>query len=234
MTWQPLVGVTSYLEPAAWGVWNAPAALLPRTYLDAVTRAGGTPVLLPPQAGPVERLLDRLDALVLAGGPDLGPARYGAEPHPRTGETHELRDGWESALLEGALERGLPVLGVCRGMQLLNVALGGDLVQHLPDRVGDESHQVAPATYHRREVRIGAAGRLGAILGPAAKVLCYHHQAVGRLGEGLRATAWSTDGTVEAIELAGHRFTLGVQWHPEADPADNRLFEALMMTSRQE
>ncbi|MFI6447696.1 gamma-glutamyl-gamma-aminobutyrate hydrolase family protein [Kitasatospora sp. NPDC050543] len=225
---RPLIGITSYLDEAAWAVWRTPAALLPQAYVDAVERAGGTPVLLPPQSGPVRRLLGRLDGLVLAGGPDIDPARYTAPAHPRTGEPHPLRDAWEWDLLHGALELDLPLLGVCRGMQLLNVALGGDLVQHLPERTGDDSHQIAPATYNRQGVVIRPASRLGEILGHAAKVPCYHHQAVGRLGGGLLATAWSADETVEALELPGRRFTLGVQWHPEADPGDPRLFEAFV------
>ncbi|GAA0664519.1 gamma-glutamyl-gamma-aminobutyrate hydrolase family protein [Kitasatospora atroaurantiaca] len=225
MTERPLVGITSYLDEAAWGVWQQPAALLPQLYVDAVDRAGGTPVLLPPQTGGSGRLLGRLDGLVLAGGPDIDPVRYGAAAHPRTGEPHPVRDAWEFGLLHGALERDLPVLGICRGMQLLNVALGGDLVQHLPEEAG---HQIAPATYNRQAVVISPGSRTGEILGRTAKVPCYHHQAVGRLGTGLRATAWSADETVEAVELPDRRFALAVQWHPEADPADTRLFEAFV------
>jgi anthranilate synthase component 2/putative glutamine amidotransferase len=138
------------------------------------------------------------------------------------------------ALLRGALDRDLPVLGVCRGLQVLNVALGGDLEQHLPDRTGDLSHQIAPATYRRRPVEISADSRLGEILGRTAEVPCYHHQAVGRLGAGLVATAWSADRTVEAAELPGARFAVGVQWHPETDPDDPRLFEAFVAASRKE
>lgn len=234
MTDRPLVGITSYLEPAAWSVWHTPAAVVPQAYIEAIDLAGGTPVLLPPHGGGVDRLLAKLDGLVLCGGADIDPARYGAEPDPRTGAPQESRDAWELELLRGALARDLPVLGVCRGMQLLNVALGGDLVQHLPERVGDEGHQIAPATYNQQAVVISSDSRLGEIMGRSAKVRCYHHQAVGRLGTGLRATAWSGDGTVEAVELPDRRFALGVQWHPEADPADPRLFEAFVMTSRQE
>ncbi len=228
MTTAPLVGITSYLDEAAWGVWRQPAALLPQSYVDAVVRAGGTPVLLPPQPGGTGRLLSRLDGLLLAGGPDIDPARYGDTPHPRTGEPHRVRDEWEFELLRGALDRDLPVLGVCRGMQLLNVACGGSLVQHLPDRTGDDSHQCAPATFSTQAVAIRPAGRLAAILGRSAKVACYHHQAVDRLGAGLLPAAWSADETVEAVELTGHRFALGVQWHPETDPSDPRLLEAFI------
>ncbi|MER5641221.1 gamma-glutamyl-gamma-aminobutyrate hydrolase family protein [Kitasatospora sp. NPDC002227] len=231
MTARPLVGITSYREEAAWGVWKQDAAVLPGSYLDAVTRSGGIPVVLPPHGNGAGALLERLDALVLAGGADIEPARYGAEAHPRTGNPQTGRDSWEAELLGRALERDLPVLGICRGMQLLNVALGGDLIQHLPERTGDESHQIAPGQYHQQEVTTGAGSRLGELLGATAKVPCYHHQAVGRLGEGLVATAWAADSTVEALELPGHRFVLAVQWHPEADPTDTRLFDALVRTA---
>ncbi|MDH6574533.1 gamma-glutamyl-gamma-aminobutyrate hydrolase family protein [Kitasatospora sp. MAP5-34] len=234
MTVRPLVGITSYLEEAAWGVWRQPAALLPQSYLNAVSRSGATPVLLPPQTGDTGRLLDRLDGLVIAGGSDIDPARYGAPAHPLTDLPHELRDAWEFDLLRGALDRDLPLLGVCRGMQLLNVALGGDLVQHLPDQVGGEDHKIAPGTYNRQPVLISPGSRLGGIMGRSAKVPCYHHQAIGRLGSGLRATAWSADESVEAVELPDHSFALGVQWHPEADPTDARLFDAFVLATRKE
>ncbi|MEV6208013.1 gamma-glutamyl-gamma-aminobutyrate hydrolase family protein [Kitasatospora sp. NPDC051914] len=221
---RPLIGITSYQEEAAWSVWQQRASLVPQTYVDAVSRAGGTPVLLPPQPGGAGRLVDALDGLVLAGGSDIDPARYGAAADPRTGEPHRPRDAWESEVLEAALERDLPLLGVCRGMQLLNVALGGTLLQHLPDG----SHQHVPAEYVRQPVRIRPGSRTAAVLGDHTKVNCYHHQAVARLGTGLHPTAWSADETVEAVELPGHRFALGVQWHPETDPDDLRLFEALV------
>lgn len=230
----PLIGISGYLDEAAWGVWRQPAALVPRTYLDAVTAAGGVAVLLPPQSGGAGRLLAGLDGLVLAGGPDIDPDRYGAARHPRTGEPHPLRDAWEYALLHAALERDLPVLAVCRGMQLMNVALGGTLVQHLPDRLGTERHQPAPATFGRQAVRVRADSLLGRALGRAAAVSCYHHQAVGTLGQGLRPCAWGEDETVEALERPASRFAVGVQWHPEADPTDRRLFEAFVTATRKE
>jgi anthranilate synthase component 2/putative glutamine amidotransferase len=223
VTGGPLVGITSYLDEAAWGVWRQSAALVPQTYVDAVSRAGGTPVLLPPQPGGADRLLDALDGLVLAGGSDIDPARYGEDAHPRTGPPHRARDDWEFELLAGALRRDLPVLGVCRGMQLLNVALGGTLVQHLPDG----SHQNPPARFARQAVLVRPDSLLGAVLGRAAKVSCYHHQAADRLGTGLQAVAWAADETVEALELPDRRFVLGVQWHPETDADDLRLFRAL-------
>ncbi|MER6297944.1 gamma-glutamyl-gamma-aminobutyrate hydrolase family protein [Kitasatospora sp. NPDC001539] len=225
---RPLIGITAYQDDAAWSVWNQRAALVPQTYVDAVARAGGTPVLLPPQPGGVDHLLDALDGLVLAGGPDIDPARYAAPADPRTGPPHPARDDWESRLLAAALARNLPLLGVCRGMQLLNVELGGTLRQHLPDG----SHQIVPARFVRHRIGLVDGSSLAAVLGPAADVSCYHHQAVDRLGTGLRATAWAADGTVEALELAGHRFAVGVQWHPETDPDDLRLFEALLTAGR--
>ncbi|MFE0463315.1 gamma-glutamyl-gamma-aminobutyrate hydrolase family protein [Kitasatospora sp. NPDC058965] len=229
MTGRPLVGITSYLEQAAWGVWDQPAALVPQLYVDAITAAGAVPVLLPPQpVGEPKQLLARLDGLVLAGGPDVEPSRYGRAPHPRTGPPRVGRDEWELALTRAALDLDLPLLGVCRGLQILNVALGGTLVQHLPERTGDDSHQEAPAVFRRRTVRVAEQSVLAGVLGTGAEVLCYHHQAADALGTGLRAVAWSEDGTVEAVELSGARFAVGVQWHPEADPADPRLFDAFV------
>ncbi|WP_328461073.1 gamma-glutamyl-gamma-aminobutyrate hydrolase family protein [Streptomyces sp. NBC_00448] len=229
---RPLIGITGYLDDAAWGVWRQPAALVPHTYVESVTRAGGTAVVLPPQTDGAGDVLDRIDGLLLAGGPDVDPARYGAAPHPRTGSPHEARDAWEFGLLAGALDRDLPVLAVCRGMQVLNVALGGALVQHLPDRVGDSAHQPAPATFGRRTVRTRPGSFLHGVLGATAEVSCYHHQAVGALGAGLLPAAWSEDETVEALERPGGGFTVGVQWHPEADAADPRLFTAFVAAVR--
>jgi gamma-glutamyl-gamma-aminobutyrate hydrolase PuuD len=167
---------------------------------------------------------------VVSGGPDVDPARYGSAPHPRTGVPQPLRDGWELALLTAALEIELPMLAVCRGMELLNVAFGGTLTQHLPERAGVESHQIALGEFSRRTVTVQPDSRLGAILGERPEVLCYHHQAVDRIGAGLRPVAWADDGTVEGLEVPGARFALAVQWHPEANPADGRLFRALVET----
>ncbi|MGF1427589.1 gamma-glutamyl-gamma-aminobutyrate hydrolase family protein [Kitasatospora sp. LaBMicrA B282] len=229
MTGRPVVGITTYLEQSAWGVWDQPAAVLPALYVTAVSAAGAVPVLLPPQpVGDPHALLARLDGLVLAGGPDIEPARYAAAPDPHTGTARPQRDAWELALTEAALVRDLPVLGICRGLQVLNVLRGGTLVQHLPDRTGDRTHQIARATFHRREVRIATDSLVGRILGPRAEVLCYHHQAVDELGAGLRAVAHSSDGMVEAIEVPGARFAIGLQWHPEADPADPRIFRSFV------
>lgn len=227
---RPLVGVSTYQDEAAWSVWRQPVCLLPQTYVDGVTRAGGTAVLLPPQGQGAAEVIGALDALVLSGGPDVDPRRYGAEPGPHTGPPYPRRDAWELALLHAALAAGVPVLGVCRGMQVLNVALGGTLRQHLPD----DGHRIVPGRFVRRTVRVRHGSRLAGVLGRSAEVSCYHHQAVARPGDGLEPAAWSADGTVEALELPGPRFVLGVQWHPETDAADPRLFEALVTTARQE
>jgi putative glutamine amidotransferase len=233
---RPLIGISSYLDEASWGVWAQPAALIPHSYVTAVTRAGGLAVLLPPQEDGAREAVAAVDGLVLSGGPDLNPGRYGADPHPLTGTPNDSRDSWEFELLAAALARGTPVLGICRGMQLLNIAQGGALTQHLPDALGETGHQPAPATFGRRVVRVRGDSRLAAILGSdTVSVRCYHHQAVAELGRDLLPVAWCADETLEAVELAGHRFALGVQWHPEADPSSpssRRLFTALVEVAR--
>jgi gamma-glutamyl-gamma-aminobutyrate hydrolase PuuD len=226
---RPLIGITAYLDTASWGVWQQPAALIPYTYVNAVTRAGGTAVLLPPQESGALEAVASIDGLVLAGGPDLDPDTYGEDPHPRTGAPNSERDDWEFAVLGEALRQKIPVLGVCRGMQLMNVALGGRLIQHLPDRLGDLAHQPAPAVFGDQSVQVRPGSRLAPILGPGpVPVRCYHHQAVAEIGHGLVPAAWCGDETVEAVEMAERDFVFGVQWHPEAAPDDNRLFEALV------
>jgi gamma-glutamyl-gamma-aminobutyrate hydrolase PuuD len=230
----PVIGLSCYAEPARWAVWQARAALLPATYLDQVTEAGGIPVLLPPVPG-IAASLARLDGLILTGGGDLDPAGYGAEQHPRTGRVSAERDQAELELLAGALAAGLPVLGICRGLQLLNVARGGTLCQHLPEGTG---HAPAPGTFGRHPVRLAGGSLLASILSPGdgtpaagLTVPTAHHQAIDQLGDGLTATAWSADGVIEAAELAPgpgrHPFTLAVQWHPEAGD-DPRLISALV------
>jgi putative glutamine amidotransferase len=236
MSSRPLIGISSYLDEASWGVWAQPAALIPHSYVTAVTRAGGIAVLLPPQEEGAREAIAAVDGLLLAGGPDLSPGSYGEDPHPQAGPPSTVRDSWEFALLAEALAQDVAVLGVCRGMQLLNVAAGGRLMQHLPDGLGDTGHQPAPATFGRREVRVHSGSRLAAILGAAdVSVRCYHHQAVAEVGRDLQPVAWCVDETIEAIEMAGRRFAYGVQWHPEADPASpsgRRLFEALVEAAR--
>jgi putative glutamine amidotransferase len=223
----PVIGLTAYCEDARWAYWHKPAVLLPANYAEQVAAAGGVPVLLPPLPA-VAAAVDRLDGLLLTGGGDIDPGRYGAQPHPRTGRVSVPRDAAELELLGAAAAAGLPVLGVCRGMQLLNVARGGTLCQHLR---GDAGHTPAPGTFGSHPVRVAAGTRLAGILGAngdGVDVPTAHHQAVDRLGEGLVATAWAEDGIIEAVEsAAGDRFLLAVQWHPEAG-TDRRLIEALV------
>jgi putative glutamine amidotransferase len=225
----PLIGITTYLEPACWGAWVREAALLPAPYVRAVERSGAVPVMVPPLAGlgGLEALLRGLDGIVFAGGGDLDPQLYGAERHAETGPPQPLRDRFELALVRAVVEADLPFLAICRGMQALNVARGGSLIQHLPEAVGHEAHAPAVGMVGKHGVQISATSVLGKVLGDNAEVPTYHHQAVGRLGKGLTAVAWADDQVVEGVELQGHRFGLGVQWHPE-EGDDRRLFEALV------
>ncbi|MER6995898.1 gamma-glutamyl-gamma-aminobutyrate hydrolase family protein [Streptomyces sp. NPDC000410] len=220
---QPLIGVSTYLEDrAAWGVWELPAALLPAGYPRLVQAAGGIAAMLPPDApGQAAAVVARLDGLVVAGGPDVEPVRYGAEPDPRTGPPARERDAWELALIDAALASGTPLLGICRGMQLLNVALGGTLVQHM------EGHTEAVGVFGSHPVAPVAGTRYASLVPEPSSVPTYHHQAVDRLGEGLVVSAHAEDGTVEAVELPGPAWVLGVQWHPEmAD--DTRVMGGLV------
>ncbi|MGI9823339.1 gamma-glutamyl-gamma-aminobutyrate hydrolase family protein [Agromyces sp. Marseille-Q5079] len=232
----PLIGVTTYLEQASTGVWDVPASFLPKAYLDAVTDAGGIAVLLPPQPASPEvarTLLDALDGLIVAGGADVDPARYGQAPHPRTGAPRPDRDEWEHVLLTEAIASETPFLGICRGAQVLNVALGGTLVQHLPDVVGSERYQPAPAVFGEGDVHVEADTLLGSLVGQRRlPVHLYHHQALDRVAEGLAVTARSDDGVIEAVEVEAVPFGLAVQWHPEQDAADRRLFAGLVDAAR--
>jgi putative glutamine amidotransferase len=228
---KPLIGLSAYCEPARWAVWQAPAVLLPASYAEQVAAAGGIPVLLPPLPG-VAASVSRLDGLILTGGGDIEPGRYGAEPHPRTGRVSAPRDAAELQLLAAAAAAGLPLLGICRGLQLVNVARGGTLCQHLADGTG---HAPEPGRFGSHPVRVAPGSRLAAVLGAngdGVEVPTAHHQAIDRLGEGLVATAWAQDGVVEAVESAngGDPFLLAVQWHPEAG-TDPRLFEALVQAA---
>ena len=233
----PLIGISAYCEVARWGLWELPAAVLPRNYVDQVAAAGGTPVLVPPvpEAAAAVR---RLDGLIISGGPDIEPGRYGEQAGPWTTVVRPERDEAEIAFFRAALTAGVPVLGICRGMQLMNVALGGTLIQHLPDAVGHEEHSPTPGTLAEHTITIGRdapGSRLAAILGAGTRTVpTHHHQGIGRLGAGLAATAWAEDGTIEAVELEQrdeHAFAIGVQWHPESadDPA---LFLALVEAGR--
>jgi putative glutamine amidotransferase len=228
---RPLIGVTTYAQEASWGVWKLPAALIPLDYVDAVERAGGRPILIPPSAEGVEETLEALDGIVFSGGADVDPTLYEAEAHAETDLPQERRDAAEMALLRAALERDVPTLAVCRGIQLMNVARGGDLVQHLPERVGHEDHRQVLGAFSEHPVDVQAGSRLAAVVGTDPRVTSHHHQSLGRVGEGLVETAWAEDGTVEAVEDPTRRFALGVQWHPEAG-GDDALFEALVDEAR--
>jgi putative glutamine amidotransferase len=228
---RPVIGITTYVTDARFGVWEAESALVPASYVNAIERAGGRALLVPPSENGVEETLDALDGIVFSGGSDLDPQTYGQEPHPETKGVAPGRDRAELVLLQAALERDLPVLAVCRGSQVLNVALGGDLVQHLPEVVGDEKHKHTPGEFSDHDVDVEPGTRLGALLGDRAPVKSHHHQGFGRLGAGLREAARADDGTLEAIEDPERRFALGVLWHPE-EAEDMRLFEALVEEAR--
>ena len=230
---RPLIGITTYSQPeVSWGHWTVPSALVPLSYVTAVERAGGRPLLVPPVDDGVGETLDVLDGIVFSGGDDLDPGSYGADTHPETRGTAPQRDDAELALLTAALERDLPVLAVCRGSQILNVARGGDLVQHLPEVVGHEGHRPTPGTFAEHDVTLADGSRLADVLGgDHAPVKSHHHQGYGRLGEGLREAAWAEDGTIEAVEDPSKRFALGVLWHPE-EGEDARLFEALVAEAK--
>lgn len=233
---RPVLGLTTYLQRAQTGVWDVDASFLPAIYIEGVNRGGATVLLLPPQPGGTEvadRILDGIDGLVITGGRDVNPQSYGSERHPTTDEPMGERDAWEFALLNAALRRRMPVLGICRGAQVLNVALGGTLHQHLPDVLGHSRHQQGNAVFSTSSVRTVAGTRLAAIIGEASDAQCYHHQAIDRLGDGLIVSARDTaDGVIEAVELDGPDFVLAVQWHPEERLDDVRLFTAVVEAAR--
>jgi putative glutamine amidotransferase len=230
----PVIGISAYREQARWSVWDTDAMVLPARYAERVSQAGAVPVLLPPVPG-TEHALDRLDGLVLSGGGDIDPARYGARRSPHCGAARPDRDEAELALFARARSIGLPVLGICRGLQVINVALGGTLHQHLPDLTGTDLHAPGQGRYGSHQVEVTAGTALARVLGPgrdgtvSVAVPTHHHQAVDVLGAGLTATAHAADGVIEAVEPldpAGHPFLLAVQWHPEAGD-DPSLFRAL-------
>src|ERR1700722_6354330 len=233
---RPLIGISTYNDLAQWRDWNSPAALIPHTYVVAVRGSGGRPGLLSDGGDVAEAAatVADLDGLIVSGGGDVDPARYGARAHPETGAPNSERDGWELALLDAALAAGGPLLAICRGIQLLNVLRGGTLHQHLPQVVGNEEHSGPDCGFGRHLVRVGTEGTLGRLLSAGddqtwLDAPTHHHQAVDRIGAGLVATAWAADGTVEALEVAGGLAALavGVQWHPE-EGNDPRLFTALV------
>jgi putative glutamine amidotransferase len=224
---RPLIGLSTYREQARWGVWDQPADLLPTRYADSIQRAGGVPVLLPPiEPAAATYAVGRLDGLVIAGGADVDPGRYGADPHPLTVSWRTDRDAWELALLEAAEARELPVLGICRGMQVMAVHSGGTLDQHLPDSVGHQTHSPSGPEFGDVDIETVAGTRLRMLLGDRSSVGCHHHQSV-REHPGFVVAARAEDGTVEAIEAPGERFRVAVQWHPETR-ADAGLFAGLV------
>jgi putative glutamine amidotransferase len=223
---RPLIGICAAVERASWGAWETVANVSPRAYSLTVQAAGGMALLLPPDDTAAEQpgqMLDLLDGLMLAGGSDLDPASYGAREHPETRGTWPERDRFELGLTHAALERDLPVLGICRGMQMLNVACGGTLVQHLPELLGHEDHRHTRGAFSDHEVRLEPGSLAGRAVGAErAAVKSHHHQGVDELGEGVVVVGWAEpDGTIEAIELPGRRYALGVLWHPEADERSN-------------
>jgi putative glutamine amidotransferase len=229
---KPLIGVTSSIERAEWSAWRALTVLVPLAYVRAVDHAGGRPLVLPPQEDALEETLDVLDGVVLSGGSDLAPEHYGHDLHPATAPDQPVRDRFELDLITGALERDMPVLAVCRGSQVMNVARGGDLVQHLPEVVGSDRHKHTPGAFADHDVELRAGSRLAAILGERAPVKSHHHQAYGRIGDGLEEAAWAAeDGTVEALEDPRARFAVGVLWHPE-EGEDFALFARLVQEAR--
>ena len=230
---RPLIGLSTYREEARWGVWDQTADLLPTTYSRAVEIAGGVPVLLPPTTPYAEAAaaaVARLDGLVISGGADVSPERYGEEPHERTVAWRDDRDAWELALLDAAAEVALPVLGVCRGMQVMAVHAGGTLDQHVPDLVGHDRHSPGRDAFGETCVSIAPDSRLASVVRPTRTVHCHHHQSV-RAHPGFTGVAWAEDGLLEAMEAPGDRLSLAVQWHPEV-AADAGLFEALVEAAR--
>ncbi|MBA3232183.1 MAG: gamma-glutamyl-gamma-aminobutyrate hydrolase family protein [Acidobacteria bacterium] len=230
---RPTIGITTEVGEISYGTWkDVPSATLPLSYVRALQRAGGRPILLPPDPEDTENpkaVLDLIDALVLSGGSDLEPAIYGQEPHQETGFARPARDAYEIALVCAAVGCGMPILGTCRGMQVLNVAYGGGIEQHLPDVLGHDDHRHTPGTFADHEVRL-EPGSLAARAAGAerAPVKSHHHQGVGAIGDSLLVTGWAAeDGTVEALEDPSRPFVLGVLWHPEEDEK-SRLISALV------
>ena len=228
----PRIGLPTYREQARWGAWDRASDLLPTDYAARVQEAGGLPLLLPPaDAQDAELALGAVHGLVLTGGADIDPTRYGAEKHQETGPLCPERDSWEFALVSAALACDMPILGICRGLQLLNVARGGTLIQYLPDVVGHHGHRLVDGQHGIERVTVAPGSRLAELVGAQLDVATHHRQGIGRLGRGLVATAWAADGTIEAAELPDARWVIAVQWHPEISGAGD-LFRGLVGACR--
>ncbi|MGQ1795999.1 gamma-glutamyl-gamma-aminobutyrate hydrolase [Kocuria sp. CNJ-770] len=225
--YRPRIALTTYYQEGSWGVWNSVAAIVPGAYVEAVAAAGGTPLLLPP-VGTDPEVLGLVDGLIVIGGVDVDPRFYGAERHELT-SSQPSRDEHDLALTRAALERGLPLFAICRGAQILNVALGGTLIQHLPDvNENAAQYQPEPGRYGQVAFRTEPGSRCRELLGAAAESPCYHHQALDEVAEGLVVTARAADGTIEAVETTAGGWALGVQFHPEENRKDPRLFEGFV------
>jgi len=228
---RPVIGICAAIESARWAAWEVEVNLSPRTYSLAVQRAGGLALILPPDdvvAESPDELLDMIDGLILAGGSDIDPTAYGAKPDPETRGTHPERDRFEIGLGTRALERDMPVLGICRGMEMLNVIQGGTLTQHL----GSELHRHTPGAFTDHGVRLEAGSLAARVVGDEhTEVKSAHHQGLDELGEGVVASGYADDGLVEAIELPDREFAVGVLWHPEEDER-SRVVGALVEEAR--
>jgi putative glutamine amidotransferase len=230
----PLIGITTYLERAQQGVWDVRAAFLPEQYLTGVTASGGVALLLPPQdPDAADAAIAHLDGLVLSGGADVAPELYGEQRHPLTDPARTDRDAWELALFRAAERRKIPVLAICRGLQLVNVARGGTLQQHLPESLGTEKYRIGGGVFAENDVEVDTHTPLAEIIGESGvRVHSYHHQGIDRLGEGLVAAAYSDDGLVQAFVDTADGHVVGVQWHPEENAEDRRLFADLVTQAR--
>ena len=232
----PLIGISAATERVSWGAWrDIQVDMAPHNYARAVREAGGIAVVLPPDEGLVADpgpLLDRLDGLMLAGGADIDPGAYGAEPHPETRRTWPERDRFEIALARAALERDMPLLGICRGLEVLNVACGGTLSQHLPDLVGTERHRPVQGQFVKHDVKLEPGSLAARVVGAErTEAVSHHHQGIGELGDGLVATGWADDDVIEAIEIPARDFAVAVLWHPEED-IQSRVVGALVDVAR--
>ncbi|KJQ54410.1 gamma-glutamyl-gamma-aminobutyrate hydrolase family protein [Microbacterium sp. SA39] len=230
----PLIGVTTYLERAQQGVWDVRAAFLPEQYLTGVTASGGIALLLPPQdPEAADAAIAGMDGLILSGGADVAPELYGADRHPLTDPARTDRDAWELALFRAAERRRIPVLAICRGLQLVNVARGGTLQQHLPETLGTERYRVGGGVFAENHIEVSEDTALADVLGAGGtRVHSYHHQGIDQLGEGLVAAARSDDGLVQAVIDTSDGHVVGIQWHPEENAEDRRLFRDLVSEAR--